>query len=73
MDKPNKTKPINKTIILIILLGAIALIGIIGIYQLTTIKQTLSQLTISTNDIGIKLNGEDLNKQAIIVIPANIK
>jgi len=70
---PNKTKPINKTIILIILLGAIALIGIIGIYQLTTIKQTLNQLTISTNDIGIKLNGEDLNKQAIIVIPANIK
>ena len=73
MDKPNKTKPINKTIILIILSGAIALIGIIGIYQLTTIKQTLNQLTISTNDIGIKLNGEDLNKQAIIVIPANIK
>ena len=70
---PNKTKPINKTIILIILLGAIALIGIIGIYQLTTIKQTLNQLTISTNDIGIKLNGEDLNKQAIIVIPVNIK
>ena len=76
IDQP--TKAVNKTNILIILLTAIALIGITGIYQLITIKteliiisQTINQSTINTNDIGIKLNGQDLNKKGLIVLPVN--
>lgn len=72
-NQKSPNKPINKTNILIALLIVISLIGITGIYQLKTINNQINQSTINTNDIGIKLNGNDINKQAIIVIPANIQ
>lgn len=72
-NQKSPNKPINKTNILIALLVVISLIGITGIYQLKTINNQINQSTINTNDIGIKLNGNDINKQAIIVIPANIQ